>query len=69
MKMRKFVLLVFINVIVLLGLLLFLELGFRLFVETHSDPLNFRLSQPAPYQGAPYFSKEFIVESFKQPGG
>lgn len=33
------------------------------------DAWSFRLSQPAPYQNAAYFSLEFIAESFAQPGG
>jgi hypothetical protein len=69
MNVRKSFLLVFTNAVVLLGLLLLLEFGFRLSVETHSDHQNFRLTQPAPYQNAPFFSKGFVVESFKQPGG
>lgn len=69
MNIRKLSLLGFINALVVLVLLLLLELGFRLIYQAHNDPLSFRLTQPAPYQNATYFSEEFIVESFKQPGG
>lgn len=34
-----------------------------------SSVLEFRLRQPAPYQNATFFSRTFVRESFKQPGG
>lgn len=69
MTLRKILFLVFINILVLAGFLLALELGTRLLVETHSDNRSFRLTRPAPYRDAPYFSREFIEEAFTQPGG
>ena len=69
MTLRKILFLAFINILVLAGFLLALELGTRLLVETHSDHRSFRLTRPAPYRDAPYFSREFIEEAFTQPGG
>ena len=69
MTVRKLFALAGVNLLVLLGLLALLEAGFRLATETYSDHRQFRLTQPAPYQDAPYFSKEFVIESFAQPGG
>jgi lysophospholipase L1-like esterase len=57
------------NVLVLAGLLVLVEVGFRFAVEGYSDDLAFRATQPPPYDDAPYFSQEFLAESFKQPGG
>jgi len=68
MKLRRFLFLTFVNLAVFAGLLLIPELGMRLLVETHSDHKAFRLTQPAPYRDAPYFSADFINESFEQPG-
>ena len=57
------------NVLVFVGLLVLVELGFRCVIEGYSDHLAFRLTQPPPYDDAPYFSREFVAESFAQPGG
>ncbi len=49
-----------------------LELCARLYLEVFALPrrdYDYRKKQPAPYKNAPYFSREFISESFKQPGG
>jgi len=54
--------------------LLAIELGARayewLFLgSSHLDMVEFRLQQPPPYRDASYYSKKFVWESFKQPGG
>ena len=42
----------------------------RLYRQTPNlDMFEFRQQQPPPYRDAPYYSKDFVVESFKQPGG
>ena len=50
-----------------------LELGARAWLgaagERITDHRQFRSTQPAPYRDAPYFSREFVAESFAQPGG
>lgn len=58
-----------INLVVLIGGALLVEAGFRAAVEGYSDEREFRETQPPPYRGAPFFSAEFIDESFRQPGG
>ncbi len=53
-------------------LIVVLELFARLYFTGFVLPMSyedFRKKQPAPYQDAPYFSQEFIAESFEQPGG
>ena len=57
------------NVFVFLGALVLVEAGLRFSVEGYSDHRTFRATQPPPYRDAPYFSQEFIDESFRQPGG
>jgi lysophospholipase L1-like esterase len=57
------------NVLVLAGMLALVEIGFRLSVEGYDDHRAFRATQPPPYDEAPFFSPEFIDESFAQPGG
>ena len=62
-------------VCVSLGLtLLLIELGARAYHAIRGNApepemLEFRLQRPPPYADAAYFSKEFVVESFTQPGG
>ncbi len=49
-----------------------LELFTRLYLAVFPLPqtaFDFRKERPAPYADATYFSKEFIYESFQQPGG
>jgi lysophospholipase L1-like esterase len=50
-----------------------LEGGARIYRRLHPQPPNnrysFRMMQPPPYRGAPYFSAAFVDESFRQPGG
>jgi lysophospholipase L1-like esterase len=46
-----------------------IEAVFRAAGEGYSDDREFRATQPAPYRSAPFFSAEFIAESFRQPGG
>src|SRR5579859_5472913 len=49
-----------------------LEGGTRIFLASHPgyySSFDFRSSQPIPYQAAPYFSQDFVNESFEQPGG
>jgi lysophospholipase L1-like esterase len=52
---------------------LVLELGARGYVAVAesriTDHYEFRKLQPPPYKDAPYFSQEFLAESFQQPGG
>lgn len=69
MTIRKSIFLITVNLAVLGGSILLLELGMHLFIDTYNDHKSFRLSQPQPYQDAPYFSVDFINESFEQPGG
>lgn len=64
------VLLVGLSVALTLGLL---ELSARLATQAEWVPArtlkDFRLRQPEPYQQEAYFSRDFIAESFRQPGG
>lgn len=60
---------VLINLLVLIGGALLIEGGFRVAMEGYSDDREFRATQPLPYRSAPFFSAEFIDESFRQPGG
>ncbi|BEI40375.1 hypothetical protein PHIN9_03060 [Polynucleobacter sp. HIN9] len=48
-----------------------IELIFSIFADNFAIKNNkeFRLSKPEPYAKSPYFSREFIEESFRQPGG
>jgi hypothetical protein len=50
-----------------------LEGGARVYRRLRPQPPNnrysFRIEQPPPYRGAPYFSTAFVDESFRQPGG
>lgn len=69
MSARRLFGLLSINVVVFLGGLWVIETAFRLAIEGYSDDKTFRATQPAPYRNAPYFSAEFIDESFRQPGG
>jgi len=56
----------------LVGVLV-LEGAARVYRAAGTHPPNnryaLRTQQPAPYRNAPYFSKDFINESFRQPGG
>ena len=69
MSLRTSLRVVLINLLVLIGGLLLVEAGFRAVIEGYSDDQAFRATQPLPYRGAPFFSAEFIDESFRQPGG
>ena len=69
MSLRNSLKVVLINLLVLFGGLLLVEVGFRAAIEGYSDDQEFRATQPPPYRGAPFFSAEFIDESFRQPGG
>ncbi|MCX8080584.1 MAG: SGNH/GDSL hydrolase family protein [Bacteroidia bacterium] len=40
-----------------------------LYKDFYPSQYEFRMSCPEPYKEAPYFSEEFVKESFKQPGG
>jgi lysophospholipase L1-like esterase len=60
---------VLINLLFVVGGLLLVEAGFRLIIDGYSDERAFRATQPLPYREAPFFSAEFIDESFRQPGG
>lgn len=68
---------IFINLIVIFGFLVFIEAGFRVHeryltnydILKNANPKDFRASRPEPYKHSNYFSKDFIEESFKQPEG
>ena len=60
---------ILINFLVFLSIISIIEVSLRL-IETKSwTHKEFRLTRPEPYANSPYFSEEFINESFKQPGG
>lgn len=42
---------------------------FHLFPHPPTNRYSFRLEQPPPYRHAPYFSRTFVDESFRQPDG
>jgi hypothetical protein len=69
MSWRTSLKVVAINLLVLVGGLALVEAGFRFGLEGYSDDRTFRATQPPPYRDAPFFSAEFIDESFRQPGG
>ena len=69
MSLRNSLKIVLINLLVLIGGVFLVEAGFRAAIEGYSDDREFRATQPPPYRGAPFFSAEFIEESFRQPGG
>ena len=69
MSLRNSLKVVLINLLVLMGGVALVEVGFRSAVEGYSDDQAFRATQPPPYRAAPFFSAEFIDESFRQPGG
>jgi lysophospholipase L1-like esterase len=58
-----------VNAIVFVVGAAIIEAAFRAFVGGYSDEREFRATQPLPYRDAPFFSTEFIDESFRQPGG
>lgn len=68
MKVQSIISILIYNLLILIVLVLLVEIIFRVSFETHSDQKSFRLTQPPPYQNAPYFSVDFINESFTQGG-
>ena len=58
----------FYQIFVVLVFLICLDLIGSLFIDRIGHK-EFRIEQPQPYINAEYFSKEFINESFSQPGG
>ena len=58
----------FIQLTITLVFLISIDLIANLFIERIGHK-EFRMQQPQPYVNAWYFSKDFINESFKQPGG
>ena len=58
----------FIQLTVIIFLLISVDLITSLFIERIGHK-EFRIQQPEPYINAEYFSKDFINESFAQPGG
>jgi lysophospholipase L1-like esterase len=68
-SLRNSLKVVLINLLVLIGGVLLAEAGFRVVIDGYSDHREFRATQPPPYRGAPFFSAEFVDESFRQPGG
>jgi lysophospholipase L1-like esterase len=68
-SLRNSLKIVAINFVVLIAGALVVEVCFRSVSEGYSDEREFRATQPPPYRNAPFFSAEFIDESFSQPGG
>jgi hypothetical protein len=63
---------ILINIIVLILILSLIEGGFRVAEVRSSKYVNhkeFRSSRPEPYNKSSYFTKDFISESWFQPGG
>lgn len=66
-----------VNSLLVLGSCLFCmgvaETGARIYFHFAPRPptnrYSFRLSDPPPYRHAPYYSRAFVDESFRQPGG
>ncbi len=58
---------VFIQIIVTLILIISIDIIANLFIERVGHK-EFRLQRPEPYVNANYFSKDFINETFTQPG-
>ncbi len=58
-----------ITLLITLGLLLVIEGGFRVFWHLPFDQKTYRLTQPPAYKNSPFWSKQFIEESFFQPNG
>jgi len=58
----------FLKIFVVLVFLICIDLVASLFIDRIGHK-EFRIEQPQPYLNAEYFSKEFINESFSQPGG
>ena len=58
----------FIQLTVMLVFLISIDLIANLFIERIGHK-EFRMQQPEPYVNAEYFSKDFINETFTQPGG
>ena len=61
-----------VPILTIVILFVVLELFARLYASVFSLPrthYDYRKQQPEPYVDAAYFSKEFVDESFRQPGG
>ena len=58
----------FIQLTIILVFLIAVDFTTSLFIE-RTGHKEFRIQQPEPYTNAEYFSKDFIDESFAQPGG
>ena len=58
---------IFIQIIITLFLIISIDVIINLFIDRVGHK-EFRLQQPEPYVNANYFSKDFINESFAQPG-
>ena len=58
----------FIQLTIILVFLIAVDFTTSLFIE-RTGHKEFRIQQPEPYINAEYFSKDFIDESFAQPGG
>ena len=58
----------FIQLTIILVFLIAVDFTTSLFIE-RTGHKEFRIQQPEPYINAKYFSKDFIDESFAQPGG
>jgi lysophospholipase L1-like esterase len=58
-----------LNMLVFVAGAIAIEAGFRAVIEGYSTDREFRATAPPPYRGAPFFSEQFLEESFRQPGG
>ena len=66
-KKRNLFKIIFIQITITLILLVLIDLIANLFIDRVGHK-EFRLQRPEPYANASYFSKDFINESFTQPG-
>lgn len=63
---------ILIPVLTIFLMLFFLEFSAWAYTKIFSvitNDIDFKNSRPAPYKNAQYFSKDFVAESFYQPGG
>ncbi len=72
MNKKQLVFRVIVPIFSVIVLLIVLELFTNFYLTAFGLPrrhFEFRKQQPAPYKHAPYFSKDFISEAFRQPQG
>jgi hypothetical protein len=58
----------FFQLLIGIATVIFFDLVLGLFISRDGHK-EFRIKQPEPYAEAKYFSEDFIIESFTQPGG